>query len=154
MKSPLIQQFECYPLSSARRLFVLEQIWDHHIGEAVGDRCRSVMEIDRILLRRQRERRRPLRENEFDFLHRRAPLSSLDKLNGEAHRRFIALIRYILRSKSEKERRELLAPALRQLERLQQFTHRTLLDAGADEDSAGNVKRSSPGVAGVMRSGL
>ena len=153
MNLHLIKTFECYPLSAARRLFVLEQILARHPSESLGDRCRSIIDIDRTLLREQRERQRQLRHNEWEFLHRRTTLSSLDELNGAAHRRFIALVRFVVKTMSPEDGRRLLAPALRQLERLQQLTHRSLRSDNHDVNSDGK-KSTDMTDSDAMRPGL
>lgn len=127
MDSGLIKKFERYSFSSARRLFVLEQMLSH-LTDGTDDeflnRCRAIADIDETILGYELDRRRPSPEDNAELSRLYSPPVSIPDLRRRAHHQFVDLIGFTITSLSPTEARDVLAPALRQLHRLQQFAFR------------------------------
>lgn len=125
MNRPLLDQFDRIRFTEARRLFAVRQMLD---GIETGDyphfaeRCRQMIDTDHCLLRR-RLQPRPLRDGPH-FATSPPCLDSLSERRRRAHKQFVALLEFVLTTFSPSVARRLMAPAVRQLRRLQSFDDR------------------------------
>lgn len=122
MDSRLVEMLENHRLSTARRLFVLEQMLTRAEARSPGDlvsRIERLIEANRRILRREMIRqRRPQPPSEQSR-------SRIDDASQRAHRRFAELGRHILQNYSPSTAHYLLMPAQQQFHRLQNFAART-----------------------------
>lgn len=122
MDSGFVEMLETHRLSTARRLFVLEQILSRAKSRSPGDlvvRIRRVMDLDHQSLRRDM-----IRPDHPHHLPRESP-GELDDSSLRAHRQFVDLGRHIIASFPPATAYYLLAPAEQQCSRLRDFAART-----------------------------
>ncbi len=127
MDTRLVKEFDAHPFSAARRLFVLQQMLAM-AAKSRGDEfhalCQVIISIDKTILDEEFERRRPDRGDDQEWMRLYSPPTTADERHQWAHQKFLDLIRFLLRTRPPGEAHRLLAPALRQVRRLQIFAHR------------------------------
>lgn len=127
MDATFVEINDLRPLSTARRLFILQEMFaraDAEHLESVTSRIRRLIEADAKILRLETGARRgaSLRTMRHDIEQRCH--DGLEQKQHRAHREFIALIFYVLSSYPSPVADHLLTPARQQLRRLRNFENR------------------------------